>query len=194
MVTGRWLASARGVAAGRDSYRKLRVPAQAIAFGIGIALFACGSQDESAKSAPKPPAVVEELSVEDLAIGDGSECQHPSQIVTIHYRGILLDGRVFDSSYERGAPIVASLDSLIPGWQQGMPGMRVGGRRRLTVPANLAYSGMAALQAANPRDSEERAEMLIPPESTLIFEIELLAVTPGDDPESPSGIARRVDQ
>jgi peptidylprolyl isomerase len=194
MLTGKWLASRRGVAAVGASYRALRVSALAIAFGIGIVLFACGSQDESAKSAVKPPAVVEKLGVEDLAIGDGPECEHPSQIVTIHYRGILLDGRVFDSSYERGAPIVASLDSLIPGWQQGMPGMRVGGRRRLTVPARLAYSGMAALQVAKPRDSKERAEMLIPPESTLVFEIELLAITPGDDPESPPDIAHRADQ
>jgi FKBP-type peptidyl-prolyl cis-trans isomerase len=194
MFTDKRLTSARGVAAVGASRRALRVSAQAIVFGVGIALLACGSQDESAKSAPKPPAVVEKLSIEDLAIGDGPECQHPSQIVTIHYRGILLDGRVFDSSYERGAPIVASLDSLIPGWQQGMPGMRVGGRRRLTVPANLAYSGMAALQAAKPRDSLERAEVLIPPESTLVFEIELLAITPGEDPKSPSDIARRADQ
>ena len=192
MLTGKRLASARGVVAA--SCRALRVFARAIVFGVGIALLACGSQDESVKSAPMPIAVVEELSVEDLAIGDGPECQHPSQIVTIHYRGILLDGRVFDSSYERGAPIVASLDSLIPGWQQGMPGMRVGGRRRLTVPSNLAYSGMAALQAAMPRDSEERAKMLIPPKSTLIFEIELLAIASGDDPDSPSDIARSVDQ
>lgn len=192
MLTGRRLASARGVAAA--NHRALRVSAQSVVFGVGIALFACGSQDESAKSVLKPLAVVEELSIEDLVIGNGPECRNPSQIVTIHYRGILLDGRVFDSSYERGTPIVASLDSLIPGWQQGMPGMRVGGRRRLTVPANLAYSGMAALQAARPRDSEERAEVLIPPESTLIFEIELLAVSPGDDPESPSDISLRAGQ
>ncbi len=194
MLTLTRLASARGVAAGRASCRALRVSAQSIVFGFGIALFACGSQDESAQSVLKPPAAVEELSVEDLAVGDGPECRHPSQIVTIHYRGILLDGRVFDSSYERGAPIVASLDSLIPGWQQGMPGMRVGGRRRLTVPANLAYSGMAALKAVKPHDSDDRAEVLIPPESTLVFEIELLAITPGEDPESPSDIAGRAGQ
>jgi peptidylprolyl isomerase len=194
MLTGKRLASARGVAAVGASGRAPRVFVRAIVFGVGIALLACGSQDESVKSAPKPPAVVEELSIEDLAIGDGPECQHPSQIVTIHYRGILLDGRVFDSSYERGAPIVASLDSLIPGWQQGMPGMRVGGRRRLTVPSNLAYSGMAAFQAARPRDSEERSEVLIPPEATLVFEIELLAITLADDPKSPSDIARSNDQ
>jgi peptidylprolyl isomerase len=192
MFTVRRLASARGVAAA--NHCALRASARSIVVGVGIALFACGSQDESAERVLKPPAVVEELSIEDLAIGDGPECRHPSQIVTIHYRGILLDGRVFDSSYERGKPIVASLDSLIPGWQQGIPGMRVGGRRRLTVPSRLAYSGMAALQAAKPRKSTERAEVLIPPESTLIFEVELLAITPGEEPKSPSDIAGRAGQ
>jgi hypothetical protein len=53
---------------------------------------------------------------------------------------------------------------------------------------------MAAFQAARPRDSEERSEVLIPPEATLVFEIELLAITPGDDAKSPSDIARSVDQ
>jgi len=191
MFTARRLVSIGGAVA---DDRAPRLSAQSIAIGIGIALLACGSQDESAQSVLEPPGVVEELGVEDLAIGDGPECRDPSQIVTIHYRGILLDGRVFDSSYERGAPIVAALDSLIPGWQQGLPGMRVGGRRRLTVPSHLAYSGMAALQAARPRDSIERAEVLIPPGSTLIFEIELLAITPGAEPERPSDIAGRAGQ
>jgi len=159
--------------------------------GVAIALFGCGLQDELAESAVELPEVLEELRVEDLAIGDGPECQSPNEIVTIHYRGILLDGRSFDSSYERGVPIVAPLDSLIPGWQQGIPGMRVGGRRRLTVPSNLAYSGMAALQAVSSLGAEERAELLIPPKSTLIFEIELLAVTPREGPELPPDIARR---
>jgi FKBP-type peptidyl-prolyl cis-trans isomerase len=70
-----------------------------------------------------------------------------------------------------------------------MPGMRVGGRRRLTVPADLAYSGMAALQPAQPGRSADRAELLIPPRSTLVFEIELLAVSPGEPLETPSDIA-----
>ena len=190
MFRGRRLISTGNVAAAND--RAPRLAARSIA--IGIALLACGSQDESTRSVLEPPAVVAELAVEDLALGDGPECRDPSQTVTIHYRGILLDGRVFDSSYERGTPIVASLDSLIPGWQQGLPGMRVGGRRRLTVPSHLAYSGMAALQPAQPRHSSERAEVLIPPGSTLIFEIELLAVTPGEEPESPSDIAGRAGQ
>jgi len=194
MVTGKQSASARSVAAGRLGGSALRVTARSIVLGVGIALFGCNSQEDPVKSAVKPLTVHEEFNVEDLVIGDGPECQHPNQIVTIHYRGILLDGRVFDSSYDRGAPIVASLDSLIPGWQQGMPGMRVGGRRRLTVPADLAYSGMAALQAANSGLSEDRAELLIPPGSTLVFEIELLAIAPGEDPETPSDIARRANE
>jgi peptidylprolyl isomerase len=162
--------------------------------GLGIALFGCGSEDELAESAVEPPAVVEALSVEDLVIGEGLECQSPSELVTIHYRGLLLDGQVFDSSYERGAPIVASLDSLIPGWQQGMPGMRVGGKRRLTVPENLAYSGMAAVQAVNPVGLTGAGQVLIPPKSTLVFEIELLAISPREDPESPSDIARSTGE
>jgi hypothetical protein len=194
MVEGKRLALERGVAASRPSCSALRVSAQAIALGVGVALFGCSSQDDPVDRAVKPLTVVEEFSVEDLAIGDGPECRDPSQIVTIHYRGILLDGRVFDSSYDRGVPIVASLDSLIPGWQQGMPGMRVGGRRRLIVPADLAYSGMAALQAANSGRSEDRAELLIPPGSTLVFEIELLAITPSEAPETPADIARRAGE
>jgi len=158
--------------------------------GVGIALFGCGSEDELAEAAVEPPAVVVEFSVEDLVIGDGLECQSPSEIVTIHYRGMLLDGQEFDSSYERGAPIVASLDSLILGWQQGMPGMRVGGKRRLTVPEDLAYSGMAVVQAVDASRSTGTVKNLIPPDSTLVFEIELLAIGPREDPESPSDIAR----
>jgi hypothetical protein len=194
MVSGGRLASGGGVAVGHSIYRVLRASAQTMGLGVGIALFGCGTEDELAESAVEPPAVVEELSVEDLVIGDGLECQSPSELVTIHYRGMLLDGQVFDSSYERGAPIVASLDSLIPGWQQGMRGMRVGGKRRLTVPEDLAYSGMAAVQAVNPVGSIGAGQVLIPPKSTLVFEIELLAISPREDPENPSDIARSTGE
>ena len=159
-----------------------------VGLGVGVALLGCGSEEELAQSAVKPPAVVEELGVEDLVIGEGPECQSPSEIVTIHYRGMLLDGRIFDSSYQRNAPIVASLDSLIPGWQQGIPGMRVGGKRRLTVPDDLAYSGMAAIQAVNADRSSGAGKILIPPETTLVFEIELLGIGPSEDPKSPPDI------
>ena len=182
------------MARGHSIYRALRTSAHAMGLGVGIALFGCGSEDELAESAVEPPAVVVEFSVEDLVIGDGLECQSPSEIVTIHYRGMLLDGRVFDSGYERGAPIVARLDSLIPGWQQGMPGMRIGGKRRLTVPHDLAYSGMAAVQAVDAGRSSGAGKILIPPESTLVFEIELLAISPHEDPENPSDIARNAGE
>jgi peptidylprolyl isomerase len=165
-----------------------------VGLGVGIALFGCGSEEELAESAVEPPAVVVEFSVEDLVIGDGPECQSPSEIVTIHYRGMLLDGQEFDSSYERGAPIVASLDSLIPGWQQGMPGMRIGGKRRLTVPEDLAYSGMAEVRVVSTSRLAGAGEVLIPPDSTLVFEIELLAISPREDPESPSDIARSTGE
>ena len=171
-------------------YRALKASAQMVGLGVGVALLGCGSEEELAQSAVKPPAVVEELGVEDLVIGEGPECQSPSEIVTIHYRGMLLDGRVFDSSYQRSSPIVASLDSLIPGWQQGIPGMRVGGKRWLTVPDDLAYSGMAAVQAVNAGRSIAASEVLIPPETTLVFEIELLAIGLPEDPKSPADIAR----
>jgi FKBP-type peptidyl-prolyl cis-trans isomerase len=194
MVSGGRLASGGGVARRHSIYRALSVSAQALGLGVGIALFGCASEDELAESAVEPPAVVEELSVEDLVIGDGPECESSSEIVTIHYRGMLLDGQEFDSSYERGAPIVVPLDSLILGWRQGMPGMRVGGKRRLTVPEDLAYSGMAAAQAVDAIGSTGAGKVLIPPESTLVFEIELLAIGSSEDPESPSDIAHSAGE
>ena len=170
-------------------------PAEIPLHGVGVALglaawlalSGCGAQDEVAVESPPP---VQELRVQDIVVGDGAECRSPSEIVTIHYRGMLLDGKVFDSSFARDTPIVARLDSLIPGWQQGMPGMRVGGVRRLTVPQDLAYSGMAAVQAVGGNRSSAAGEILIPPGSTLVFEIELLAVGSSENAGEPSDIAR----
>jgi len=181
-----------------------------------MALFGCGSQEEPApltrmrpevtdelrteklanveRRATKPLEPPEDLGIEDLAIGDGPACERLDDIVTIHYRGSLLDGREFDSSYERGKPIVAPLDSLIQGWQFGVPGMRVGGRRKLTVPAHLAYSGMAALHAVKAGTSTGSGAILIPPESTLVFEIELLAIGNSGAPANPPDIARSTPE
>jgi hypothetical protein len=173
----------------RSSIYRGLASARMLGLGVGIALFGCGSGDELAENARSRPG--DRGSASDLSIGDGPAASggrdrhHP-------YRGTLLDGRVFDSSYERSQPIVASLDSLIPGWQQGVPGMRVGGKRRLTVPARLAYSGMAALQAVNASDSTGAGEVLIPPESTLVFEIELLDISHRETPNTPADIARRA--
>ena len=75
-----------------------------------------------------------------------------------------LDGKTFDSSYDRGQPITFGLNGVIAGWQMGIPGMKVGGKRRLIIPASLAYGGQAV--------------GTIPANSDLVFEVELLAINP----------------
>jgi FKBP-type peptidyl-prolyl cis-trans isomerase len=169
-----------------------------LALAIGIALIQCDrsneSVDASRSSASVPnaasgarggehfeqPALASGLIVEDLIIGDGKECKNSLETVTIHYRGMLEDGYEFDSSYARAQPIVAPLNGLIQGWQQGVPGMKIGGKRRLTIPSELAYSGMAAVQSGKSMVRDAGGAILIPPGATLIFEIELLDVTPAE--------------
>lgn len=102
------------------------------------------------------------LGIEDLTVGSGAECK-PSAKVKVHYRGTLMDGTEFDSSYGRGQPIEFPLDNLIEAWQKGIPGMKVGGKRRLMVPYAMGYG----LRGSPPA---------IPPKADLIFDIELLGV------------------
>ena len=88
-----------------------------------------------AKDAPKPPA----LQIMDISVGDGAEVK-ATDTVTAHYTGVsLTTGQVFDSSWTKGQPAQFPLSGVIPGWQQGVPGMTVGGRRLLVIPAALAY-------------------------------------------------------
>lgn len=89
----------------------------------------------------------------------------PTDIVTIHYVGRLIDGRAFDSSRERGEPATFPLPQLIQGWQEGVPLMRVGETFEFVIPASLAYG--------------ERSPPPIPPGSTLLFEIELIGASAG---------------
>jgi peptidylprolyl isomerase len=165
-----------------------------LALAFGIALIQCDrskepadhtGSSESVSSAPsrsrggeptRQRALPGGLVIEDLVIGEGDECGNPTETVTIHYRGALENGQEFDSSYARAQPIVAPLNDLIVGWQQGVPGMKVGGKRRLTVPSELAYSGMAAIQPGRLEDPDPSGAVLIPQGATLIFEIELLDV------------------
>lgn len=106
------------------------------------------------------------LEHEDLVVGSGPEATGPGQFLTVHYTGWLEDGTVFDSSQGRdeafGFPL--GVDFVIPGWDQGLVGMRVGGRRRLVVPPALGYGAQGA-------------GTLIPPNATLVFEVELLAIS-----------------
>lgn len=106
---------------------------------------------------------VEELKIEDLIIGTGAEAVS-GKAVTVNYRGILTDGTPFDNSYDRGTPFTFNLGAgeVIQGWDLGFKGMKIGGKRKLTIPANLGYGA--------------RAVGTIPADSTLIFEVELLKV------------------
>lgn len=104
-----------------------------------------------------------ELKIEDLKVGTGEEAVE-GKLITVHYVGTFTDGAKFDSSYDRGAPFEFTLGEgrVIQGWEQGFAGMKVGGKRKLTVPSSLGYG---------PNDYNS-----IPGGSTLIFEVELLKV------------------
>lgn len=105
-----------------------------------------------------------ELIVEDLEEGDGDVAESGRHL-TMHYTGRLTDGKVFDSSHRRKQPFefVLGGGQVIKGWDQGIGGMKVGGKRKLTIPSDLAYGS----QGFRP---------LIGPGATLVFEVELLAV------------------
>ena len=107
-----------------------------------------------------------ELTITDLIVGDGPEAV-PGGLVDVHYVGVEFDtGEEFDSSWNRGAPLSFPLGAghVIRGWDQGIQGMKIGGRRRLTIPAHLAYG-------------ERGAAGVIAPGETLIFVVDLLGVS-----------------
>lgn len=129
------------------------------------------SSDESAGEAKttskfeeeNQPSMNQELKIEDLREGTGATAQKGDEVV-VNYRGTLLDGTQFDASYGR-APFEFKLGAgrVIKGWDQGVPGMKVGGQRKLTIPAELAYGNQSV-------------GGVIPANSTLVFEIELLEI------------------
>ncbi len=109
------------------------------------------------------PAAAEPFSIEDLAVGEGREAKNGDD-VTVHYTGWLTSGAKFDSSLDRGEPFTFRVGGrqVIAGWDRGVPGMKVGGKRRLVIPPEMGYGS--------------RPVGPIPANSTLIFEVELLKV------------------
>jgi len=105
------------------------------------------------------------LTIEDTVIGEGAAAA-AGRDVTVHYAGWLADGTQFDSSKEKQDPFQFTLGNkeVMAGWEEGLSGMKVGGTRKLTVPPQLAYG-------------EDGAGDTIPPNATLTFEVELLAVS-----------------
>lgn len=110
-----------------------------------------------------------ELQIEDIVVGDGKAVVKGA-LITTQYKGTLEDGTVFDSSYDKGRPFqcVIGTGRVIKGWDIGLMGMQVGGKRKLFVPAHLAYG-------------ERQVGAHIKPNSNLLFEIELLEVLTRDD-------------
>jgi len=110
------------------------------------------------------PGTPSGLIVEDINIGEGAAAA-AGQKVTVHYTGWLTNGAKFDSSKDRNDPFVFPLGGgrVIKGWDEGVPGMKVGGKRKLTIPPALGYGARGA-------------GSVIPPNATLVFEVELLGV------------------
>lgn len=105
----------------------------------------------------------QELRIEDMVIGTGKEVQDGDTVV-VHYHGTLTDGTKFDSSYDRKQPfeVKIGVGYVIRGWDEGIPGMKVGGKRKLTIPYHMGYGKYGT-------DG-------IPGFATLIFEVELLKI------------------
>lgn len=110
-----------------------------------------------------PVEPVTDLEKIDLTEGSGDEVQ-PGATITAHYTGALCkDGTIFQSSHDFGQPATFPLSGVIAGWTQGVPGMKVGGTRRLVIPAELAYG------SSSPAPN-------IPANSDLVFDIELVSI------------------
>ena len=127
---------------------------------ILLALAGCGGGGDGGPTTPTGGGT---LVVEDLVVGTGATAA-VGDTVSVHYVGTLTNGTKFDSSYDRGQPFPFQIGAgrVIAGWEQGVPGMKVGGKRRLTIPPSLGYGN--------------QANGSIPPNSTLIFDIDLLSI------------------
>jgi FKBP-type peptidyl-prolyl cis-trans isomerase len=150
-----------------------------LTLAMAVCLFGCnkpgeGSAEQKAPTAPPPAAqpatassdwktTASGLKYQVLKQGTGTTSPKPTDTVLVHYHGTLLNGEVFDSSVQRGQPISFPLNRVIPGWTEGLQLMKVGDKFKFEIPPNLAYGPKSPTPA-------------IPPNSTLVFEVELLGI------------------
>ncbi|MSR18126.1 MAG: FKBP-type peptidyl-prolyl cis-trans isomerase [Phycisphaerales bacterium] len=111
----------------------------------------------------------------ELLEGTGPTPPSPSTTVKVHYTGYLVDGTKFDSSVDRGQPADFPLDRVVKGWGEGVGSMKVGGKRKLIIPASLGYG--------------ERGGGPIPPNATLVFDVELVEIVAAPPKADPVGVA-----
>ncbi len=125
-----------------------------------IGFFAFRASQKNGEQTTSPSGLV----IEDLVVGSGAEAK-AGDLVSVHYTGWLTDGSKFDSSVDRGTPFEFNLGQgeVITGWDEGVAGMKVGGKRKLTIPPDLGYGANGA-------------GSVIPPNATLVFEVELLGI------------------
>lgn len=162
--------------------RPLRIALALVTMLALVALAGCGSKPQTSTDQPAstpaeqpaeqpatadagtPTSDVTKLEIKDLKKGTGDEAVD-GKLVTVNYTGWLTDGTKFDSSLDSGQPFQFTLGAgqVIAGWDQGVKGMKVGGKRKLTIPPDLGYGAQGA-------------GGVIPPNATLVFEVELLGV------------------
>ena len=130
-----------------------------------LSIGACAVAQPAAGTAPAPVTTKSGLVYQSLKEGSGAS-PAATDTVKVHYRGTFLDGREFDSSYKRGEPTEFPLNRVIPCWTEGVQLMKPGGKAKLTCPPAIAYG-------------ERGAGGVIPPNTTLNFEVELVSVRAG---------------
>jgi FKBP-type peptidyl-prolyl cis-trans isomerase FkpA len=142
------------------------VLAQTSVTSISVLDAAPAPNDVAAKSAKEPGAVVTDSGLVYRSLKDGTgPSPKATDVVKVHYRGTFPDGKEFDSSYSRNAPTEFPLDRVIKCWTEGVQRMKVGGKAKLTCPPAIAYGARGT--PGGP----------IPPNATLLFEVELLSVS-----------------
>jgi FKBP-type peptidyl-prolyl cis-trans isomerase FkpA len=147
--------------------QRRRSPIMLLGIVVGAAVLAvlaaaCAQSQAPSGGGGNEVTTASGLKYQDTKVGTGAEAK-AGQTAVVHYTGWLTDGKKFDSSKDRGQPFSFPLGGgrVIKGWDEGVQGMKVGGTRKLTIPANLGYGAQGA-------------GGVIPPNATLVFEVDLL--------------------